>query len=313
MLTPLGAWEAAVTQEVKADGRRLTVEISGKPDGTPVFLLHGTPGSRNGPRPRGIVLYRLGIRLISYDRPGYGGSDPYPGRVIADTAGDVAAIADDLEIDRFCIVGRSGGAPHALACAAVLGDRISSAAALGSLAPFDAKGLDWCSGMADSNIEAYRDAEADEDLAAELARRAGQVRSDPESLLRSLWPELVSHDKKIVGDIALRRILADTYAEALQETARGWIDDVLALRSAWGFDFSAITAPVILWHGGDDVFSPASHTRWLSEQIKNSTLEVQPGAAHFSAVEILPRILAWLTASADAVRLAEPTGVTSGR
>jgi pimeloyl-ACP methyl ester carboxylesterase len=297
-----------VTQVVKAaDGRRLAVEISGKPDGESVFLLHGTPGGRNGPRPRGIVLYRLGIRLISYDRPGYGGSDSQPGRTIADAAGDVAAIADFLEIDRFSVVGRSGGAPHALACAAMLGERVYCAAALCSLAPSDADGLNWRGGMADSNIEAYRDAETDEDLAAELSKRAGQVRNDPDSLLRSLWPELVSHDRKVVGDVALRRILADTYADALQESSSGWIDDVLALRRPWGFKLSAITSPVKLWHGGDDVFSPASHTRWLAGQIEGSTLEVQSDAAHFSAVEVLPRILAWIAASAGTRKQPEPT------
>jgi pimeloyl-ACP methyl ester carboxylesterase len=300
-----------VTQVVKAaDGRRLAVESSGRPDGAPVFLLHGTPGGRNGPQPRGIVLYRLGIRLISYDRPGYGGSDPLTDRTVVDTAADVATIADELAIERFGVVGRSGGAPHALACAAVMTKRVYSAAALASLAPPDAAGLDWWDGMADSNVEAYRDAQDDKDsMVAELAARARRVRSDPESLLGSLRPELVSHDLKVVGDTALRRIIAETYAEALQESAWGWIDDVLALRRSWGFDLSDIKVPVMLWHGGDDVFSPASHTRWLAEQIEDSTLEVQSGAAHFSAVEVLPRILAWIVNSARAERRqAEPTG-----
>ncbi len=121
----------------------MSVESLGDPDGKPVFLLHGTPGGRNGPRPRGIVLYRLGIRLISHDRPGYPGSDRLPDRRVADAAGDVEAIADHLGIDRFSVVGRSGGAPHALACAALLKERVICAAALGSLAPYNAQGLDW--------------------------------------------------------------------------------------------------------------------------------------------------------------------------
>jgi pimeloyl-ACP methyl ester carboxylesterase len=296
-----------VTQVVEVDDRkrRLAVEISGKPDGTPVFLLHGTPGSRYGPLPRGIVLYRLGVRLISYDRPGYGGSGARPGRDVVDTASDVAAIADFLKLDRFSVVGRSGGAPHALACAAVLGDRVYCAAALSTLAPFDAEGLNWYDGMADSNKGAYRDAKADEDLTAELAKRARQVKNDPDSLLRSLWPELVKHDREVLGDAALRRILADTYAKALQDSPSGWIDDVLGLRRAWGFELSSITRPVLLWHGDNDVFSPASHAIWLAAQIKNSRLEVQPDAAHFSAVEILPTILNWIVSSAEAERLAE--------
>jgi pimeloyl-ACP methyl ester carboxylesterase len=232
---------------------------------------------------------------------------------VADAAGDVATIADCLGIDQFGVVGRSGGGPHALACAAELPARVHSAAALGSLAPFDAEGLDWWDGMAKSNVRAYHDAGADEEsLSAELASRARQVRRDPESLLMSLWPELVSHDKRVVGDIALRRIIAETYAEALEESACGWIDDVLALRRAWGFKPSDITCPVMLWHGGDDVFSPAGHTIWLSEQIKDSTHTVQSGAAHFNAVEILPRVLAWIATSAGSKQPVEPSCAISG-
>jgi pimeloyl-ACP methyl ester carboxylesterase len=89
------------------DGRALAVEHYGNPHGRPAFLLHGTPGSRLGPAPRGSVLYRLGIRLITYDRPGYGASHRLPRRSVAHVAADVSAIADALGIGRFAVVGRS--------------------------------------------------------------------------------------------------------------------------------------------------------------------------------------------------------------
>ncbi|MEV5498836.1 alpha/beta fold hydrolase [Nonomuraea fuscirosea] len=115
-----------------ADGsRRLAVAQRGLiPRGSPVFYLHGTPGSRVGPLPKHGLLYRLGIRLITYDRPGYGDSDRQVGRQVGDVASDVATIADRLGLDRFAVVGRSGGGPHALACAALLGDRVTRAAVL---------------------------------------------------------------------------------------------------------------------------------------------------------------------------------------
>lgn len=285
-----------VSDKRRLSGRRkLSVETLGAPEGKPVFLLHGTPGSRYGPRPRGIILYRLGIRLITYDRPGYSGSDRNRGRSVADAADDVAAIADALGIDRFSVVGRSGGGPHALACAALLGRRVICAAALGSLAPSDAAGLEWSLGMADSNVRAYRYAE--KDLAAlmtTLNEQASQVRSNSQSLLRTLGPELVSDDKEIIGNVALRRIIAENHAKALSETADGWIDDVIALGHPWGFNPSTITVPVKLWSGSDDVFSPATHTYWLAKEILTSELDVETGAAHFGAVEILPEILAWV-------------------
>ena len=294
-----------------ADGRTLAVESAGDPDGKPVFLFHGTPGGRNGPRPRGIVLYRLGIRLISYDRPGYSGSTRQPGRIVRDAASDVADIAEALGIDRFSVIGRSGGGPHALACAAILKDQVECAAALGSLAPCDAEGLGWWNGMADSNVRAYQAAE--DILEQRAAELTAKIRSDPESLLRSLGPELVSHDKKVVGDIALRRLIAETHAEALKKTPVGWIDDVLALRSPWGFPVDDIRVPVMLWHGTDDVFSPVSHTHWLAKQIAGCTLRERPGAAHFGTVESLPSILNWITDTAGGVPRKQPIGAISVR
>jgi pimeloyl-ACP methyl ester carboxylesterase len=303
-----------VTQVVRApDGRMLSVESLGDPYGKPVFLLHGTPGGRHGPRPRGIFLYRLGIRLLSYDRPGYPGSDRQKNRTVADAAGDVKAIADHFGIDRFSVVGRSGGAPHALACAALLKEHVICAAALSSLAPYDAEGLDWNIGMADSNVRAYRGAnEADlRDLIATLNRLAGQVRNNSEGLLKLLWPELVGHDKEVIGDIALRQIIARVHTMALSETADGWIDDVVALSRPWGFDLSDITMPVKLWSGRDDVFSPASHSHWLAERIKKANLEIGWGA-HFGAVEILPRILNWVAGRANEEPQAERHAAEGG-
>ncbi len=261
----------------------------------PIFLIHGTPGSRLGPRPRGIVLHRRGIRLISYDRPGYGGSDRYTGRSVADAANDVATIADALGIGRFGVVGRSGGGPHALACAAVLRDRVERAAALVSLAPSTAGGLDWYDGMTPSNVEEYQKVDTDPTaVIKEICERAEQIRDDPRSLLNDLWPELTNADKKVVSDVAIRRILTDTYAAALKGTAYGWVDDVLALRRPWEFELSAIEAPVMLWHGGADKFSPSSHTYWLAQQIRNPVVAGHPDAAHFSAVQILPEVLSWI-------------------
>lgn len=300
-----------MTQVVKApDGYRLSVDSVGDPDGTPVFLLHGTPGGRHGPRPRGIVLYRLGIRLISYDRPGYPGSDRREGRFVADAADDVEAIADFFGIDRFSVVGRSGGGPHALACAARLEDRVICAAALGSLAPYNADGLDWSLGMTDSNVQAYRNARnAEEDLGPlvnMLNEQAQQVRGNgnSEGLLKFLWPELNGHDKEVIGDIALRRIIAKVHTQALSVTIDGWVDDVIALSRPWGFELSDISVPVLLWSGGDDAFSPTGHTKWLAKRILDAKLEIDPGAAHFGAVEILPKILTWVAGNANVMQSA---------
>ena len=302
-----------MAQVVEAhDGRQLAVKSLGDPVGRPVFLLHGTPGTLDGPLPRGIFLYRLGIRLISYTRPGYPGSDRDKGRTVADAAADVEAIADKLELGPFSVIGRSGGAPHALACAAAesLRDRLICTAALSSLAPYDAEGLDWFVGMADSNIEAYRNVtdfhkysnseHILQPLIAMFNEHAKQVRTNSQGLLNTLWPELGESDRQIIGDVALRRIIARAHAKAVSDSIDGWLDDVMALGSPWGFELSNVTAPVLLWHGADDKQSPASHSKWLAKEIPTAILDLDPGVAHFGAVEILPKTLNWVLAQVSA-------------
>ncbi|MFJ8648149.1 alpha/beta fold hydrolase [Streptomyces sp. NPDC093546] len=278
-----------------ADGRHLMVERLGDPRGRPVFLLHGTPGSRLGPAPRGMVLYQRGMQLIAYDRPGYGGSDRLPGRSVADVVQDVTAIADALELERFAVVGRSGGAPHALACAALIPERVTRTAALVTLAPRDADGLDWFEGMAASNVIEYTAATIDPDgVAARLTPRADAIRKDPVRLLDDLRRELTASDRMVVSDAGVRSMLLRNYQEALRTSAYGWIDDALAFCSPWGFDPADIPGEVLLWHGEQDVFSPVGHSRWLAQRIPGATAVLEPSAAHFDALHALPRVLTWL-------------------
>jgi pimeloyl-ACP methyl ester carboxylesterase len=288
-----------VTQVIGvSDGRRIAVEHHGDLKGFPVFLLHGTPGSRRGPMPRSPLLYHLGIHLISYDRPGYGDSDRQKGRTVADAALDVLDIADQLGLAEFSVVGRSGGGPHALACAALIeAERLRNVAVLVGLAPSDAQGLDWFEGMTDSNTNEYELAATDGDaVVADLTRRAEEVLRNPDSLLSALEREMSDADKRIAFDVGIRHRLIETYREALKCGPYGWIDDVLAFRSPWGFDLGKIRVPVRLWHGDQDVFSPPGHSVWMAGQIPGATIELQPGAAHFGAMEILPKLLAQLKA-----------------
>ena len=224
------------------DGRHLMVERLGDPRGRPVFLLHGMPGSRLGPAPRGMVLYQRKTQLITYDRPGYGGSERLAGRCVADVVEDVRAIADSLGLERFAVVGRSGGAPHALACAALMPERVTRTAALVGLAPWGADGLDWFEGMAASNVLAYSTAAADPDgLAESFISRSAVIRQNPVRLIDDLRRELTDSDRVIVNDAGIRSMLLRNYREGLRTSAYGWIDDAIALCTPWGFDPADIT------------------------------------------------------------------------
>ena len=240
-----------------------------------------------------MALYRLGVRLVSFDRPGYGGSDRLVSRRVVDAAPDAAAIADHLGIDRFAVLGRSGGGPHALACAALLPERVTRAGALVSLAPPTAEGLDRSAGIADSSLRAYMMAQfGPEAVTNALAEAASQVRAtshiDGPDTCTAETKWRATHE-------SILATLAASFPEALRGSADGWSDDALAFCSPWGFSLSDIKVPVLLWHGGEDVFTPVAHTRWLASQIGGAVISIQPGTAHFSALEGVPDVLSWLT------------------
>ncbi|MFJ8044592.1 alpha/beta fold hydrolase [Kitasatospora sp. NPDC096147] len=275
-------------------GRTLAVETWGDPAGRPVFLLHGTPGSRVGPSPRSSVIYRLGVHLIAFDRPGYGESTRFPGRRVASAAADVETIADALGLEDFAVLGRSGGGPHALACAALLAGRVRRAAVLVSLAPRNVEGLDWYAGMTASNERAYHEAElGPHRFAAAFQAKSRRMKADPASVIDGLISELSPTDRMVLADSGIRRRLLSTYAAAFRYSADGWIDDVLAFTTDWGFEVKDIAVPVRLWHGADDQLSPVEHSRWLAERIPGAELYLEPGAAHFGAFAVLTEALRW--------------------
>ncbi len=277
------------------DGRALRYEEHGDLSGKPVILMHGTPGSRLGPIPRASRLYPLGVRVIAYDRPGYGGSDHLPERFVAHAAADVADLADTLGIERFAVVGRSGGGPHALACAALLSERVVRAAALVSVAPRDLMGESWFEDMNEHNADRYRMAERGlEEYAAYVRDSMNRSRQDPDTFVP--YAELPKADKVVISDYGIKTMMFDNFAEGLRTSIDGWIDDNLAFVEPWGFDPSAIAVPVWLWHGTEDGYSPVEHSRWLAKAISGSELVLGHGRAHLGALVELRRALRWAAA-----------------
>jgi pimeloyl-ACP methyl ester carboxylesterase len=238
----------------------------------------------------------MGVRLIAFDRPGYGRSDRKPGRRVADGAEDVSDIADALGLDRFAVLGRSGGGPHALACAAHMPDRITRVAVLVGLAEttHDPEPVSrWSKQMTGFNRHAYLAAERG--TKAVMARLdAERFRHDPALLIRELYAELTESDRGVLDDMGIRRLLINSWAEGIRRSADGWIDDLLAFVTPWGFDQSEITTPTLVWHGAEDRFSPVSHARTLGERIPGCQVVIQPGRGHFAAFKVMPDVISLL-------------------
>lgn len=269
---------------VAADGRTLGVAQWGDLGGAPVFSLHGTPGSRLARPPDEDAVGGAGIRVITYDRPGYGASDRQPGRRVVDCVNDVEVIADALGVQRFAVTGGSGGGPHALAVAARLGDRITHAECAVGIAPIDAAGLDWLSGMDPENVKEFGWAEQGEQvLHRELSRAAAEdlerIDAEPSKLLSDEW-QLDAADRQILARTDVQSVMVEMSREAFRPGVWGWVDDDLAFMTPWGFDLAEIQVPVTVRYGAKDVLVPASHGAWLAEHVPGAQPSVDQDAGH---------------------------------
>ena len=264
------------------DGRSLHLHEAGEPDGLPVIVHHGTPGS-------GVPYDRWatpGVRLIGYDRAGYGGSTRKRGRTIEAVVPDIEAIADALGLERYATWGISGGGPHALACAALCDDRLTAAASLAGVAPWGAEGLDWHAGMGEDNVKEFHLV-----LAGEDALRPATERDRDELLalgaegLRQAFDTLLGEADRAALTGELTAWLYEDTAHGLEPGADGWIDDELAFVAAWGFDAAEISRPTLIVHGADDRFVPVSHGEWLAARIPGAEVWIDDANGHLTLLQ----------------------------
>jgi pimeloyl-ACP methyl ester carboxylesterase len=268
---------------ITRDGRTLKVLERGDPAGRPVLTHNGTPNSR-------LIFDRdseraaaRGVRLISYDRPGYGGSSPSPGRTIASCADDVRDIAAALGIERLAVWGISGGGPHAIACAALLGDLVPAVAVLASPAPWQAEGLDFFAGMGELNVENIR-LEVENPVAARAKcenDRVEMLALDLDGLMGFLSTLLAPVDAAVLSG-ELGEYLIDCTRSGLAPGSDGWWDDGQAMLAPWGFELGAIATPVLLHHGRHDQFVPFAHGEWLAGQIPGVDARLSDDEGHLT-------------------------------
>jgi pimeloyl-ACP methyl ester carboxylesterase len=283
-----------------ADGRSLDVDVSGPDGGTPLVVHHGTPGDRTQYPPFAEAAAARGLRYVGASRPGYGGSSRQPGRAVADCAADTAAVLDHLGARRCYTVGASGGGPHALACAALLPDRVLACGTIAGVAPFGAEGLDFLEGMGRENHEEFGAALAGPaELRAYLEREAATLAGAGGEELAAALGDLVSavDVAALTGEFAA--YLAESLHRAIAGGIWGWFDDDLAFTRPWGFDLEGIGVPVVVWQGGQDRMVPATHGVWLAAHLPTATARLLPGEGHLSiAVAKFGEVVDELLASA---------------
>jgi pimeloyl-ACP methyl ester carboxylesterase len=282
-----------VTQVDLPDRRRIDVWVEGPADGIPLVFHHGTPGAGLPFAPMVRAIADRGLRYVSTSRAGYGDSSRLRDRTVADVVKDTQAVLDHLAADKAYVMGWSGGGPHALACAALMSDRVLGTTALAAVAPWDAEGLDFLDGMGQENIDEF-----------------GACVAGPEAhqaSLDALWPVFrdVSADQIAIafGDLVdevdrgaltgeFAAFVAASIHEGLRESHAGWYDDDVAFIRPWGFDLAAIDRPVHIWQGAHDRMVPFAHGQWLAAHIPTACVHLYQEHGHLSlAIDSFPRIL----------------------
>jgi pimeloyl-ACP methyl ester carboxylesterase len=279
------------------DGRTLHVYDGGDPDGNVLVEHHGTPGSGLGYPPDLELARERGLRDIRYDRAGYGGSTPNPGRSVVDVVADIENVLDELGIERYTSLGGSGGCPHSFACGA-RSERCLAAAAIAAPTPYPADGLDWLAGMGQQNIEEFSLAlQGPEKLEPYLEREAAELReATPEQIKDVMATVLPPVDAAVLtGDRA--KHVKRSSERALAQGIAGWRDDDIAFTKPWGFELTEIRVPTLLWQGVQDKMVPVGHARWLAERISGVEPHISEEDGHLSiAVGRLGEIYDWLAA-----------------
>ena len=264
------------------DGRALASAEYGDPRGAPILYFHGFPGSRLEVRVGHEGAARLGIRLIAPDRPGFGQSDFAPHRTLLDWPGDVSDLADALGLDRFAVLGVSGGGPYAAACAARIPERLSAVGIVSGLSPLTPGLMRLMSPLNRAGLALAGHTPRLLRAAEPVIR--GVTSGYAEGLVRRLARITAEVDRVILTESAVGTVLAASFREAVRRGAQGMVREAELYATPWSDWLREIPIEVRLWHGGVDRIVPEAMGRALEQAIPKCRAEYHSDEGHFSLI-----------------------------
>ena len=266
------------------DGRTLAYAEFGTPDGVPVLYFHGAPSSRMEPLLIGDdVLSRLGLRVISADRPGMGGSDFQRGRRLVDWPADVTALADGLGLDRFAVLGNSGGGPYVAVCAAKIPSRLRAAVIVSG-----GWRMDWPEARAGlplpNRVMLFLARRAPPVLRLMLGMMGGIAQGEREKELAQMKGRVPPADYAAFAEPGRLEAFGQGMQECLRQGARGATWDLGLYVRDFGFRLDEVRVPLTLFHGEDDTNAPVAMVRRAVAELPDARLVTYPGEAHLSTL-----------------------------
>lgn len=266
------------------DGRRVAIASHGDPQGRPLFIFHGIPASRLGLRPSDEPAKERGVRVVCPDRPGIGRSDPHPERTVSGYADDIGSLADAMGLERFAVLGYSGGAPYALACAARLPERVSAVGIMAGAGPMDRPGAREGHGKSDLML-------LDLSLGRPMLARmvmfgfSKVARFAPSVALKSLTEELGEPDRHFLEGYARElgaAVVMSSFVEAFRQGSGGMVLEYRLYGRPWDFSFEGVSVPVNLWHGDEDLVVPMHHAEDMAARLPDARVHRLENTGHFS-------------------------------
>jgi pimeloyl-ACP methyl ester carboxylesterase len=278
-----------------ADGRWLGVAEFGDAAGRPVFWFHGTPGARRQVPPAARRLARSeNLRVVGVERPGVGQSTPHLYNSVVEFAADIQELADRLEIQRFGLVGLSGGGPYVLGCAHAMPDRVVAGAVLGGVAP--TRGVDAAAGGAmrlavplEPIINLVR-----EPLGGLFTLLVQSLQPFADQAFDTYLRFAPAGDKRVLGDPEVREAFIEDMMLGSRENLRSFVYDVILFSRHWGFSLSEISVPIHFWQGDEDNLVPPEHAEHLTRLVPGSRLIRDPSGGHLAGLAMAAQALEFI-------------------